>query len=158
MKHIKDIVKKHVNSIRISVMGTITSVIKKDKTIYAKVSEDEEFRDVTIISPYGLFSLPLINQNCQVLFNNTSKKISLIGVEHTSTPIELDTGEVLLFNANTENYIYLKNDGKVYIEAPIIIKQGTQNVARVGDTVSVNVPGVGVCTGTITNGTSNIKA
>lgn len=158
MKELKNIIKKQMDNIRLSLMGTITSVIKKDKRIYANISEDEELRDIKIISPYGFFSLPTLNQNCQILFNNSSKKISLLGVEHNSTPIEIEIGEVLIYNPTTKNYIHMKNDGKTYIDAPVIIKGGTNNVARVGDSVSVSVPGVGTCTGTITNGTSNLKA
>lgn len=40
----------------------------------------------------------------------------------------------------------------------LVINSGTASVARVGDTVSVNVPGVGTCTGQITTGSTNFKA
>lgn len=47
--------------------------------------------------------------------------------------------------------IKLQKDGQV------ILNGGGSSVARVGDTVSVYVPGVGNCTGTITSGSGNLK-
>lgn len=162
MKNIKDAVNKAIKNVRYAMNGTITSIIKKDKVVYVKLYEEEEIRDVKITSPYGFFSLPLQNSRAQIVFNNTNKRASIIGVEHEKLPIELDIGETLIYS-NYDSYIHLKKDGKIYIKGTVyadnvIVNNGTQNVARYGDTVSVNVPTIGNCTGTITSGTSNIKA
>lgn len=55
-------------------------------------------------------------------------------------------------------YVEIKGS-EVIVHAPSIkLADGTTEVARKGDSVSVNVPGVGTCTGTITSGTSKVKA
>lgn len=162
MKNIKDVVSKAIKNIRYAMSGTITSIIKSNRTVYVKLYEEEEIRDAKIISPYGLFSLPLQNSQAQIVFNNTNKKAAIIGVEHDNLPINLDIGETLLYS-NFNSYIHLKKDGKIYVKGAVyadnvIINNGSKNVAREGDTVSINVPTIGNCTGTITSGTSNLKA
>lgn len=112
MKNLKDIVQKSINNIRTSIMGTITSVLQN--TVFIQSSGEEAIRDVKIISPYGVFSLPLNGQNGQIIFNNSLKKASLVGVEHNNLPIEINPGEVIIYN-NTGTYIYIKDDS-VYIK------------------------------------------
>lgn len=50
------------------------------------------------------------------------------------------------------------SNGEINISATKIKLGGSSGVARVGDTVSVNVPGIGTCTGTITSGSSKTLA
>lgn len=156
MKDIKNAVNRMVNNIRIAIRGEISSV-KADDTVFLKISDEEELRDINIISPYGLYSLPINGSTGHILFNNTNKNISLVGIEHDKKPIKINIGEVLIYNSVAKTYMHFKNDGKLYIEAPIVVKKGTKDVARKDDTVEVDVPGIGKCTGKITSGSSNIK-
>lgn len=155
-KNIKKSVDRAIQNARNALTGTITSTIKDDKTVFVNVS-DEEIRDIKVVSPYGFFSLPLNNQMGQILFNNTSKKASIVGVEHDKLPVEMEPGEAVVY-CQGGTYMHFKNDGKVYIQGPVIVNGGTKDVARVDDTVEVNVPEHGICTGKITSGTPNIKA
>lgn len=50
-----------------------------------------------------------------------------------------------------------KIEGDLEITGKLKVSGGTKNVARVGDSVSVYVPGVGNCTGTITTGSEEVK-
>jgi phage gp45-like len=119
MKNIKDIVEKSIKNFRVSMMGSITSILKSKKVAYVMLSDEEEIRDVKIISPYGFFSLPLAGQNGQILFNNTLKSASLIGVENNS-PVELNPGEAIVY-CKSGSYILLK-DGKVRIKGNVEVE------------------------------------
>lgn len=119
MKNIKDVVEKSLKNFRASVIGTITSILKSDKQVYVMLSDEEEIRDVKIMLPYGLFSLPLVGQEGQIIFNNTSKSASLIGVD-SSSPVELNPGETILY-CESGSYILLKN-GKTKIKGNIEIE------------------------------------
>lgn len=121
MKEVKKALDKAIDRLRFSAIGTIISVIKKDNTV-AVEKFDEEIRDVSIVSPYGLYSLPINGLNGQVIINNTTKSATLVGVEQTTAPIEIEPGETLLYN-NTGSYIHLK-DGKIIIKGDVEI-QGT---------------------------------
>ena len=116
MLNIKKAVEKSINNIRTSLMGKISSVLKSNNTVFVRVNQ-EEIRDIKITSPYGLFSLPLNNINAQIIFNDTTKKASLIGVEHDNLPAEINPGEVIVYS-NSGSYILLK-DGKVYINGDL---------------------------------------
>lgn len=117
MKSIKGAVEKGLKNIRIALKGTITSIIKSNKTIYLKLSDEEELRDVKVISHYGFYSLPLQGQMGQILFNNTAKKASFIGIEHENIPIDINPGETLIY-CNSGSHILLK-DGKVFIKGDL---------------------------------------
>jgi phage gp45-like len=119
MKSIKNAVERTIKNIRISIMGTISSILKDSNTVYATLNEDEEIRDIKIISPYGFFSLPLNNSNGQLLFNNTSKKVSLIGIDHINLPVELNPGESLIY-CESGSYVLLK-DGKVFVKGDLSV-------------------------------------
>jgi phage gp45-like len=128
MKNIKDAVSKSIKNIRIAVMGTINSVIKADNTVNVLISDEEELRDVTVISPYGFFSLPLNDNSGQLLFNNTSRNVSLIGVEHENLPVELNPGEALVYS-NSGSYMLLK-DGKIFVQGDLKV---TGNITYSGN-------------------------
>lgn len=117
MKQLKDAIEKRIKNIRISIKGTITSVLKGSGTIFARISEEEELRDIKIISHYGFYSLPLPGQNAQILFNNSSKKASFIGIENHSTPIEINPGEAIIY-AQSGSYILLR-DGKILMKGDL---------------------------------------
>jgi phage gp45-like len=109
-------------------MGTINSVIKADNTVNVLISDEEELRDVTVISPYGFFSLPLNDNSGQLLFNNTSRNVSLIGVEHENLPVELNPGEALVYS-NSGSYMLLK-DGKIFVQGDLKV---TGNITYSGN-------------------------
>lgn len=153
MLQIKKAVENNIKRIRNAIVGIITSS-KKNNTVFVKTSNDEELRDVKIISPYGLGYLPLNGNNGQVIFNNTSKKASLIGIEQEDMPVELNPGEVVLY-CNNGAYIHLK-DNKLYINGEIIMGNGNRNIARVNDTIEVSIDGK-IYQGKITSGSSKIK-
>jgi phage gp45-like len=112
IKSIKDAVDKAIKNIRNAAIGKVSSVLTSNKTAYVQISEEEELRDVKLISPYGFHSLPINGVDGQLLFNgNSSKKASLIGIEHTSIPEQLNPGEAIFYGASG-SYILLK-DGKI---------------------------------------------
>lgn len=118
MKNIKNAVTRTISNIRTSLIGTISSVIKSNKTVYVRISDDEEIRDTKIVSPYGLFSLPVNNINGQIIFNNSSKKAVLLGVDNPNIPVEVNPGETVIYS-QSGSYIFLKSDGKVYINGDL---------------------------------------
>lgn len=120
MQHIKRAVESSIRKIRIGIMGMITSV-KKDGTVFIETSNDEELRDIKLISPYGLYSLPINGSTGQIIFNNTSKKATLVGIEQLP-PIEINPGETIVFN-NAGHYIYLKEDG-IHVNGNLYISNG----------------------------------
>lgn len=119
MKEVKKALDKAIDRLRFSAVGTIISVIKGDNTV-AIEKFDEEIRDVSIVSPYGLYSLPINGLNGQVIINNTTKSATLVGVEQTTAPIEIEPGETLLY-CNTDSYIHLK-EGKIFIKGDIEVQ------------------------------------
>jgi phage gp45-like len=118
-KDIQDRINRAVSSLKTGITGKISSVIKDSDEVFVKSTEDIELRDVKIMAPYGLKSLPLPGLDAQIIFNNSGKKASLVGVDSDS-PIQLDIGETILFNSKAKTYIHLKNDGKVYIHGDIV--------------------------------------
>jgi len=105
---------KKFKNLKTALFGTINSVIKNDNSVYVGISPDEELRDVSIVSPYGIYSLPSVGSMGQVIFNNSTKKAVLIGVvDSNKKPVEIDIGEVMLYNSNAGTYILLSNDGKI---------------------------------------------
>jgi phage gp45-like len=119
MKEIKKAVDRAIKNIRISTKGIITSIItNKDNVIHAQISDEEEIRDIKIMSHYGFYSLPLPGQTAQLLFNNSSKKVSFIGVEQ-KPPIEINPGETIIYSKDG-SHILLKN-GNIYIKGDLIV-------------------------------------
>lgn len=151
-------IKKATNVIVSSIYSQISSVIKEENSVYIQLSEDEEIRDVRIITPFGFYSLPNTQMFGQVIFNNSAKKAVIIGVEDEGQkPVELNIGEVLIYRpGGGTSYIHFKNDDKIYIKGEIILSDGVKPVARVDDTIEVVVDGV-TYTGKITSGSENIK-
>lgn len=128
MKYIKDSVNKVISNIRTSIMGIISSVLPETNEVYMRLSDNEEIRDVSIISPYGLFSIPINNKSGQIIFNNTTKTASLIGIEHDELPVLINPGEVIIY-CDTDSYILL-NNGKITIQGDVNI---TGNVSVTGN-------------------------
>jgi phage gp45-like len=116
-KQIKDSVERTLKKIRSSLMGTITSTLKSNKSVYVKFSDEEEVRDIKVLSPYGFFSLPINGQTGQVIFNNTSKKATLVGVVHDSLPVEINPGEALIYN-QSGTYIHIRGS-EVYVKGDL---------------------------------------
>lgn len=97
-----------------AIMGRITSVKKNTSEVFVSFSDSDELRDVKIIAPYGIYSMPTNGKNAQIIFNNSNKKASLIGIENGSgAPIQIDIGEVLIYNENANTFIHLKNNGNI---------------------------------------------
>lgn len=111
-------INRAISKLKIGSTGRISSVLKNSNEVFVKTSKEDEIRDIRIISPYGLQSLPLPGSDAQIIFNNSSKKASLIGIVNNA-PIEIDIGETILFNSKADTYIHLKNDGKIYIKGVI---------------------------------------
>jgi phage gp45-like len=144
-------IKKASDRVMNAMYSKISSVIKEDNVVYVKISEDEEIRDVRIVTPFGFYSLPNINTFGQVIFNNSVKKAVLVGVEDLeSKPVELDIGEVLIYRPGGTSYIHLKNDDTISFG-------GSKSVARVDDSVEIVIDGT-TYTGKITSGSSKLKA
>jgi phage gp45-like len=137
MKYIKNAVKKSINNIRTSIMGIISSTLSDTNEVNMRLYDEEEIRDVKIISPYGIFSIPLNDQSGQIIFNNSNNTASLIGVEHEELPVLINPGEVIIY-CETDSFILLK-DGKIYFK---------------GD---LNVDGNIIYSGNITKGSVNIQ-
>lgn len=125
IKIVKDELNKKFKNFKTAFFGTINSVIKSSSTTFVSISPEEEIRDIRILSPYGLYSLPNVGQSGQVIFNNSTKKATLIGVDNfDAKPIDIGIGEVILFNSNGGNYILLKNNGDVEIKGNNITIDG----------------------------------
>lgn len=127
MRNIKNAVEKSLSNIRTSLMGTISSVLKSNNTVFVRIN-NEELRDIKLISPYGFFSLPLNDQNGQVVFNNSTKKAVFIGIEHENLPIEVNPGEAIIY-CQSGSYISLK-DGKIHINGDLTV---TGNITYSGN-------------------------
>jgi phage gp45-like len=119
-KDVQERISRAISSLRIGITGKISSVIKESDEVFLKSTETDEFRDIKIMSPYGLKSLPVTGLDAQIIFNNSVKKASLIGVDSTA-PVTLDIGEVIVYNTKANTYIHLKNDGKIYIKGDLNI-------------------------------------
>jgi phage gp45-like len=118
-KQIKSSVERALKKIRNSLIGNITSVLKSNNTVNVKFSDEEEARDVKIASPYGFFSLPLNGNSGQVIFNNTNKKATLVGIVHDNVPVSVNPGEALIYE-NSGAYIHLKG-GRIYMKGDLEI-------------------------------------
>lgn len=114
-------VNRAVSKIKVGIIGRISSILKDSNEVFIKTSPEDELRDIRIITPYGLKCIPLVGLDAQVIFNNSSKKASLIGIDGPS-PIKLDIGEVILYNTKANTYIHLKNDKKIYFKGDLEIK------------------------------------
>lgn len=122
-------IKKAVDGVMVALFGRISSVIKDNGTVFVESSENEEVRDIIISSPYGFYSLPLPDTMGQVIFNNSFKKGTLIGVvDDEGRPVEIDIGEVLIYRPGGTSYIHLKNDDIIYIKGDIKLNGTITNV------------------------------
>jgi phage gp45-like len=115
--NVQERINRAVNKARSSLMGAISSVLKDSGEVYVRFSDDNEVRDIKITPPYGFYSLPNNEMLAQIVFNNTDKKASLVGVYDTNEkPVQIDIGEVLLYNPNGGNFIHLKNNGDIVLK------------------------------------------
>ncbi len=116
--NIQNQIGRAVQRVKIALMGRISSVIRRSNEVYVRFSDEDELRDIKIISPYGIYSLPTNNKIGQVIFNNSTKKASLVGIEAgDGAPVQIDIGETLVYNENAKSYILLKNNGSIEIKA-----------------------------------------
>lgn len=122
---VKKRVQYEVSRARNAVLGIISSVIPEEEEVFIKTSEDDELRDVKVIAPYGICSLPPIGMFGEVIFNNTGKKAYLVGVEdRDAKKVQIQPGEILIYNKIGGNFIHLKNDGSIDIKGKIINLNG----------------------------------
>lgn len=114
---IQNRINRSVSKMRNAILGAISSVIKENNEVFIKITDEEEIRDVRIIAPYGIHSIPAVGLFGEVIFNNTGKKSYLVGVEdRDKKPVQIDIGEILIYNKIGKNYIHLKNDGTIIIK------------------------------------------
>lgn len=118
-KIIKETIQKHVNNIRISIYGLVTSVSKNGR-IFLTTFSKEEIRDVNIVTPYGLNSLPTGGEAAAVIMNSNSTNAMMVGISFTDKQVKLEIGETLLYNAKAKTYIHLKNDGTIRYKGELI--------------------------------------
>lgn len=118
MLDVKKAIERAVKNIQFISKGVITSVQKKGKVFVT--TQDDEIRDIEVISSYGLHSLPLNKNIAHVVFSNTAKTPLLLGIKQNSTPIKLEIGETLLYNQKVGTFIHLKNDGKIYYKGELV--------------------------------------
>ena len=109
---------------------------------------------------YGIAALPELNVHCLVVFemgNINSGHIVCFNFTSSMPVPGINQGEIII-QQKSGSSIKMLTDGTVEINATSIKLTGNTPVARQGDAVQVNVPGVGSCTGTITGGSSKVKA
>lgn len=112
--NVQDRITKAMANIKNALIGKITSVVKGSNEVFIELSDDDEIRDAKIITPYGFYSLPKSGQYGQIIYNNSTKKVSLIGIDNRNKkPLSIDVGEVLIYNGL--NYIVLKNNNEIEI-------------------------------------------
>ncbi len=132
-----------VSGARNALLGIISSTIKADSEVYIKLSDDDEIRDVRVVNPHGFYSLPNPGLFGQVVFNNTGKKASLVGVEdRNAKPVSVDIGEVLVYNPQAKSYIVLKNDKSIEISngAKIVMNADGSMTISSPEKISINAP------------------
>lgn len=145
MGEINKMIKQAFSNVKTSFMGTITSTIPKDGKVAAKAGADNEARDIFIITPYGYLSMPDKQLDAQVIFNNSSRRTSMVGVDNFPIkPVDLKVNEVVIFNKQAKSYIYLKNDGTIDFNTPgnLNINAGG-NVSIKGSSVTANGRNIG---------------
>jgi hypothetical protein len=147
-----------------------------------------EFNDVPVSSiglgnfKGGVMKLPSENDYVIVLFlgENLENPIVLGTIFNTSDVgmqkiPQIKKDELFLNNKNKGSYILINYNNDIIIKScdsngvkkglvkidsdgNIYLNEGTLPIARQGDTVSVSVPTVGTCTGTITSGNNRVRA
>lgn len=122
LKTIKETITKEIRNIRISLFGLITSVSKNGR-VFLTTFTKEEIRDISIVTPYGLNSLPTGGESAAVLMNNNSSNAIMVGIAFSNKPIKLEIGETVLYNNKAKTYIHLKNDGTIRYKGELI-KEG----------------------------------
>lgn len=137
-------------------VGVISSVSGNGKTINAEVNNSSEMRDMKMMTPYGISSSPVDGVLAQIVINNNQHN-SVVGIYDDNKP-DVVPGEVIIYN-NYGTKITMGTDGNIAISIESnhkltingkAIYGGDKAIVRDGDSVSVDVPGIGVCSGTVT--------
>ncbi len=151
MKHITKMMRKandKFDHMRKSAIDIISSIGKGGRTANVQTYNVSELRDIRIMLPYGISSSGLDDMMVQVIIEE--KNISIVGTYDTDRP-DVNPGEIIIYSKFGSSIKLDKN-------GDIIINNGGKAIARVDDTVEVNVPGIGTCTGKITSGNNKVKA
>jgi phage gp45-like len=148
--------------------GTITSIDKNKymaKVMLEPLGYETGWLPISSIytgNEFGWFALPAIGTEVTVEFemgNPNCGKVMLSNFNNTDCPIPMEPGEVKLLH-ESGSFLIFHNDGSIEISANTVLKLagGGEGIARIGDSVQVNVPEYGNCTGTITSGSSKVQS
>lgn len=94
------------------ISGNITSTSKDGKTINMKQAHDAEVRDVLVVHPYGLSSIPYDGIQVDILADGDGDYV-VLGVYDKNKP-KVKYGETCIYT-KFGNKIYLKDNGDVII-------------------------------------------
>lgn len=101
------------------------SAVNSDGTAYptAQATYNEKATDVVRLSSYGLCSNPPTGSLALLLSSNGQEAVKYAVIDDMQNRFKnLAEGEVVLFNYETGNYVYLKNDGEILINTDGDIK------------------------------------
>ena len=121
-------------------LGVLSSVSRNGKRANIKTFHSGEFRDLSIMSPYGISSYPMTGVTTQVIVNDNNNN-TMVGVNDTNRP-EVSYGEVMLYSAGNST-IYIKRDGSIEIHnnnGMDINMDGNGNIfiGKYGVSISIN--------------------
>jgi len=104
----------------------------------------------------GLYNDYMINKDNKV---DIRKNEWFINNKINGSYFYIDENDNIIIKNPVGSEVKLNTDGSIEITSATEIKlNGDTGVARLGDSVSVSVPTIGTCTGTITSASSTVKS
>lgn len=112
---------------------------------------------------FGLLAIPPEDQAVKVIFDmgDISSAVVICDVwNDVDLPPTLNDVDDATFvhSSGSKMYWHKNGDCDLTVVGALSLAGGGAPVAREGDTVSVNVPGVGICSGTITSGSTKVQS
>lgn len=94
-------------------LGVISSVLKGGKRVNVKSTIHSEYREMKMLSQYGIASVPYKGMQVQVIYNDDDNV--MVGVYNKDIPNDLKPGDVVIFN-KSQSTIKLSTDGKIIMD------------------------------------------
>lgn len=173
---IKELISEQIAKLKTFDVYVITDINENDYTVNIKhpTNNTLQYSNVKISSMClgnfkGIMCFPSVDDYVLVGFLGDRSPIIIGNVftQHDVIPI-IKNYEMLISPKQKGSYIFFDENDNIKIKsgtATITIKDGVINindgsngVARVGDSVEVDVPTHGICTGTITTGSSKVRS
>jgi phage baseplate assembly protein gpV len=149
-------------------VGTITSVDPDSytaKVMLEPIGVETEWLPLGTMyagNNFGLLALPDVGTEVLVVFEMGDIKCGKIiccNFNNIDKPPAVNPGEVIMLH-KSGSLLKFNTDGSIEVSPDTVLKLagGGAGLARKGDEVQVSVPNVGVCTGTITSGSSKVQS